>query len=259
VPKIPEHLVLPSKKVEPYWQSPCGVVSLYLGDCFDILPKLDVRGTIVTDPPYSSRTHDGHDASANGHLGEGKDNASRSTLGYSHWTSDHVKRFVAMTNKVCDGWMVCFTDHTLAPDWCQEMESIGRYVFAPLPWYCTGLSVRLSGDGPSSWTAWIVVSRTAKELKWGTLPGGYTQHGHREHMGGKPVELMAAIVSDYTRTGSTVIDPCMGSASTGLAAIQCGCKFIGIEQDEQYIDTAVRLLRAKLDSPSTEPQPSEVP
>jgi hypothetical protein len=69
--------------------------------------------------------------------------------------------------------VVWMTDSDLALAVRQAMEAAGRYAFAPLPFYQPGRSVRLTGDGPSSWTDWIVVARTKAQLKWGTLPGGY--------------------------------------------------------------------------------------
>jgi DNA modification methylase len=102
--------------------------------------------------------------------------------------------------------------------------------------------VRLSGDGPSSWTDWLVVSRTAKQVKWGTLPGGYINRGGSEHMGGKPLGLMCRLVEDYSRSGDTVCDPTMGSGTTGIACLRTGRNFIGIEKDPAHFATAVERI-----------------
>ena len=234
----------------PYWRSECGRATVYVGDCREVLAALEAEQfhAVVTDPPFSERTHRGHDSSANGHIGEGNDGANRKILGYTSWNKEIIESFISKIHPLCGGWIVCFTDHTLIPHWCNAMSGVGRYVFAPLPWYVSGSTCRLSGDGPSSWTRWIVVSRTVKQSKWGTLPGGYTQRGKQEKMGGKPVELMEAIVKDYSREGDTVLDPCMGRGSTGIACIRTNRRFIGIEIDQQCCDHAIGRLRLSLEA-----------
>lgn len=56
-------------------------------------------------------------------------------------------------------------------------------------------------------------------------------------MTGKPVELMAKIMQSVT-PGGLIIDPFMGSASTGVAALESGRSFIGIEASRHYFDVA---------------------
>lgn len=54
----------------------------------------------------------------------------------------------------------------------------------------------------------------------------------------KPVNLLEYLIRTYTNENETVLDNCMGSGSTGVAAIQTGRKFIGIELEEKYFDIA---------------------
>lgn len=61
----------------------------------------------------------------------------------------------------------------------------------------------------------------------------------------KPVALMEFLVKTYTDPGERVLDGCMGSGTTGVACINTGRKFIGIEKEEKYFKTAKeRLLTA---------------
>lgn len=98
------------------------------------------------------------------------------------------------------------TDSDLALHVRHALEKLGRTAFAPLPFYQPGRSVRLSGDGPSSWTDWIVVARTKAQNKWGTLPGGDAAGpgwNDKARMGGKLILLMDVLVVDPTRGPAT--------------------------------------------------------
>ena len=219
-------------------------VRLIQGDCLNVLRAMPdgSAGAVITDPPYSDRTHRGHDSVSGRKPGDaGYDGAGRKTLGYRPWTPDDVKTYIPQFCRVSSGWVVVMTDHTLAPIIIAELRTCGRYVFAPLPFYSPGSRVRLSGDGPSSWTDWIIVARTAQQHRWGTLPGGYVAEAgwrDRTQMGGKPVKLMSALVRDYTRTGDVVIDPFMGAGTTGVACLRWRRRFIGCEIDPTHFATA---------------------
>ena len=218
-----------------------GNATLWLGDCMEILPMLGKVDAVITDPPYSARCHTDHDSGA----AKSKDGASRSSLGYGALTGEDVARLAEAYVACCDGWIVWMTDSDLALAVRTALEEVGRYAFAPLPFYQAGRSVRLSGDGPSSWTDWIVVARTKAQMKWGTLPGGYIAGpgwNDKARMGGKPTLLMEALVSDYSRPGQTVLDTHMGAGTTGVACLRTGRKFIGCEVDPAAFDIACRRI-----------------
>lgn len=125
------------------------------------------------------------------------------------------------------------TSHDLVPTWESELEAQGMYVFAPLP--IIQKRPRLLGDGPSSWAVWMIVARRRnKEIaRWGCLPGMYegpTVKGCGV-TGAKPLDMMRAIVRDYSRPGWTVVDPFAGSGTTLLAAVMEGRTAIGSEVD----------------------------
>jgi site-specific DNA-methyltransferase (adenine-specific) len=210
---------------------------LILGDCLQILPTLAPVSHIITDPPYSARTHAGHNSAK----ASQKDKSDRAELGYPSLTPERVAALSAVFASLSKGWIVWFTDHVLMPAVSDCLEKQRRYVFAPLPFYQPGRSVRLVGDGPSSWTDWIVVARTNALSKWGTLPGGYAAGkgwNDKERRGGKPLQLMLAIVGDYSRFGETVLDPFMGAGTTCVACQKIGRSSVGIEIDPEAFATA---------------------
>ena len=63
----------------------------------------------------------------------------------------------------------------------------------------------------------------------------------------KPLDLMQYLVRLVCAKGGTVLDPFMGSGSTGCAAVEEGMWFVGVEQSEEYADIAVGRLRLALE------------
>ncbi len=221
-------------------------VDLRLGRWQDVLADVECD-VLISDPPYSARTHDGADAGAgqaNGSKRHARDakwaksGGVRQEISYSAWDEDDVNAFVDHWGPRTRGWFCVITDHVLAPIFAGAMalpENGGRYVFAPVPIVETGSRVRLTGDGPSSWTCYLVVGRPKREpySKWGTLPGAYvgSGKGDREIIGGKDSEIMRRIVRDYSRPGDVVADPCAGMATTLVASAIEGRRAIGAEVD----------------------------
>lgn len=218
-----------------------GNATLYLADCMEVMPTLPRVDAVITDPPYSERCHLGHDSGAL----KARDGAARHDLGYKALTLEDVDFFAEQYARICTGWIVWMTDSDLALAVRTALEKAGRYAFAPLPFYQPGRSVRLTGDGPSSWTDWIVVARTKAQIKWGTLPGGYVAGpgwNDRARMGGKPTMLMDALVADYSRRGNIVLDTHMGEGTTGVSSVRLGRRFIGCEICPKAFDIACKRI-----------------
>jgi len=90
----------------------------------------------------------------------------------------------------------------------------------------------------------------------GGLQGGYIQHYtnyprqtlefasevNTVHPTQKPVALLEYLLKTYTNSGDKVLDPTMGSGTTGVAAKKTACEFVGIENDRKYFNIAVERL-----------------
>jgi site-specific DNA-methyltransferase (adenine-specific) len=218
-----------------------GSATLYLGDCREILPTIGAVDHIVTDPPYGAGTHEQHDQ----RTARRSDGANARELGYSALSMADVAQLMPMLHGATDGWIVWFTNFDLSPYVQGQMKAMARTTFPPLPYFHSGRSVRLAGDGPCSWTDWVVVSRTAKHKAWGTLRGGYIAGpgwDDKERMGGKPTRLMQLVVGDYSRPDDLVCDPFMGAGTTGVACHKEGRRFIGIEIDPAAFDIACKRI-----------------
>lgn len=200
---------------------------LRLGKWQDALADVEMVDAVVSDPPYSSRTHAGNEDMA-GRFG---DHGGRS-LSYDAWSSDDVCEFVKSWAPRCRGWIVALTSDDLAPSYRAAYRAAGLYDFAPVP--IVAHRVRLTGDGPASCAVYLMAARPRRKafLSWGALPGWYQAGIDRGgHIGGKPLELMRAIVRDYSRPGDIVCDPCAGGGTTLLAARMEGRRAIGAEMD----------------------------
>jgi site-specific DNA-methyltransferase (adenine-specific) len=213
---------------------------------------------IITDPPYSERTHSGN----NGGRREKRDTGKYAGTGpitqiaYTRLTEADVQAWAKAWAPRVRYWIAVMCDHTLIPTWSAALSAAGLYTFAPVPCVITGMTCRLAGDGPSSWAVYLVVARTKAAAKWGTLPGAYVVAQERptdvldRRIGGKPLPLMQQIVRDYSRPGMLVADPCAGHATTLVAALQSGRRVWGAECDPAAHAAAV----ARLERVTAQPQ-----
>jgi site-specific DNA-methyltransferase (adenine-specific) len=82
-----------------------------------------------------------------------------------------------------------------------------------------------------------LLHETEYEQKYTNYPSEIIEFGLDKnvvHPTQKPVELMEYLIKTYSNVGEVVLDNCMGSGTTGVAAVKCSRAFIGIEQDEEY-------------------------
>lgn len=238
---------------------------LRLGRYQDVLADVECDA-VIADPPFGARTHEAwrDGPRTGGRPGDRKRGGKcsmavaldRTPIAYEAWSPADVSEFVSFWAPRCRGWIVALTSHDLAPAWQGAYEAAGLYSFAPLPCVTWGGSIRLGGDGPSSWTVWLMAARpkTRAMQKWGALPGAYSVttsiEDRRANKGGgrgKPLDLMRAIVSDYSRPGYLVCDPCAGFGSTLAAALQKGRRAVGAECDPAvYAEAQARLARVQV-------------
>lgn len=196
--------------------------------------------SIICDPPYGARCHNADGARADGARADGL------SPSYEHYTAADIAEFLGSWSERCRGWIVVLSCSDLAPLWQDAFFAVGRYGFAPVPCVIRGMSVRLAGDGPSSWAVYAIAGRprTPEFATWGTLPGAYVgpaQPGAGRGRG-KPQWLMNALVRDYSRPSDVIVDPFTGWGSTLAAAVGNGRTAIGAEIDCDAVTEATRRL-----------------
>ena len=246
---------MPTHDPQPRTTGGEGVIDLRLGRYQDVLADVSEVSTVICDPPYSARTHEGHDDGANladkktfGHVrSNGKVDAyrARTKIDYETWGEREINSFVEEWAGRCAGWFCCMSDSDSCGIWRAAFESSGLTGFQPVPCVMPGMTVRMAGDGPSSWAVYLNVARPKSLVRWGTLPGAYQGAPDRGgHIGGKPLWLMNAIIRDYSRPGDLICDPCAGGGTTLIAAASQGRKAIGAEMDPVTHAKAMRRIEA---------------
>lgn len=195
---------------------------------------------VITDPPYGGRIHEGV------HLdGVSEGAIAAEGLGYDSWAAEDVHAMVSFLAPRNRGWFACMTSHDLIPAYEDAYRSVGLYPFAPVACVMSGMNVRLVGDGPSSWTVYLMVARPKRLSKWGTLPGAYVGPPNRDgYPGGKPEWLMGAIVRDYSKPGELIADPCAGFGTTLVQAEAHHRRAVGAEVKADTFERAQARLQA---------------
>ncbi len=96
--------------------------------------------------------------------------------------------------------------------------------------------------------AWCSTGGSARMIRYpwsGALRG--PERGEHHHPTQKPIEVMRWVIEAVTKPGDVVLDPYMGSGTTGVAALQCDRKFIGIEILPRWFAAAEKRIRAEVD------------
>lgn len=226
-------------------------VTLYLGDCREILPTLGKVEAIISDPPY--------EAVMQNKWGVLSRNAPSShvrheDLGFD--AIDHMREEVAQAaTGACSGWVVLFCMAEGVRAWRDAIEAAGAKYKRAMVWIKPDAMPQFNGQGPSVGHEMMVSAWCgAGHSRWngGGKPGVFTftkNTAGAEHPTQKPLPLMSELVRLFSFEGDTVCDPFCGSATTGVAAIRQGRHFIGIEQDPKWFDLSLRRLSEALQQP----------
>jgi site-specific DNA-methyltransferase (adenine-specific)/modification methylase len=196
-------------------------VTLYLGDCLDILPTLGKVDAVVTDPPYG--------------------------VGMKRGDSK-VSAVIANDDKILDvSWMANYPSIVWGGNnFCHQLPiSTGWLV-----WYKFFPEMARHSQAELAWTN---VTRTVR-LHSEAYHGFMRQRDGWFHPTQKPVGLMRWCIGlCQLPPKSIILDPFMGSGTVGIAAILCGHRFIGIEIDEGYFKIAQRRIAEAQAQPSLFP------
>ena len=203
-----------------------GDATLYLGDCLEVLPHVGEVDAVVTDPPYG--------------IGRDKGHAGRGT--------DGTGRYLRRPREYLGGW----DNSRASDDVMRKVAAIGGIV-----WGGNFFSDVLPIGG--KWLVWDKInsmpSYSDAELAWTSISGFSVKkfiqcssglaanRDGRVHPTQKPLKLMEWCLS-FLPNAEIILDPFMGSGTTGVACANLGRKFIGIELEERYFDIACERIAA---------------
>lgn len=240
-----------------------GRATLYLGDCYRILPAVHGPFAIVTDPPYGQKQNTNvrqaglvRSVTPPGCGSRAIANAQRARRG-----GDKAGRLHRTGIAVEWPEGIVGDDRPFEPDTWLELTPRclfwGAHRFADrLPagsWLVwdkvpTG-KIRDQGDGEAAWISGEPRPMRIHRLLWdGVCVGSaardeVTAGQQRVHPTQKPVVLMEWCIQQMELPrGTIIVDPYMGSGSTGVAAVKLGYPFVGIEIVPQYFETAHRRI-----------------
>jgi site-specific DNA-methyltransferase (adenine-specific) len=239
--------------MKPTWQAEG--VDLYLGDCLDVLGSLPENSIemIWTDPPYGHSNHDGDfNACLNDHRGlENKPIANDDQDSMREVVSSALTHAARVLTADCCCCCCCGGGPKPTFAWvANRMDSNGLEFFHSVIWdkVNPGLGWRYRRQHEMV----MVAHRKGGKLSWNeAYPAQPNVMRHSKprtglHPNEKPAELVQRFVQQHTGPSETVLDPFMGSGTTGIACIRTGRRFIGIEKDPVHFETARSRIEREL-------------
>ena len=217
-----------------------GDCDLYLGDCLEVMPTLGrFDGVVITDPPYG---------------------INHSTNQASSWRG---KKIIGdIDTSLRDSALREFANVAAFGSWKTPPlhETKGCLVWDKGP--ASGMG-DLSFPWKLSWELIYIRGRAWSGLRDEGILRGHVQVSWeskgRSHPHMKPTSLVKALILKAL-TAETILDPFMGSGTTGVACVQLGRKFTGIEIDPDYFDIACRRIQAAVNEPRLDlPEPVKRP
>jgi DNA modification methylase len=194
-----------------------GDCTLYLGDSGLLLPLLPRADAVVTDPPYGIGEAAGKNKS--------RDNmAGAKDYGDAEWDDQPISKELIGRVLAAGKWQIIFG---------------GNYYDMPASSCWLVWDKLNTGDFADCELAWTNLPKAVRRIKF--LWNGMIRREkdvERVHPTQKPVEVMKWCIGHLPEPSRTIIDPFMGSGTTGVAAVRMGRKFIGIEMDEGYFNAA---------------------
>jgi len=201
-----------------------GNCTLYLGDCMDILPTLGKVDAVVTDPPYGINLAGGFGGAG----GFGEPIKRRQYDGDWDNATPEASLFEAILNAA-----------NLHIVWG------GNYFTDKLPQSNFWLVWDKQNTMPTfsdCELAWTSINKNSVKRKIYMQNGCMSKERERFHPTQKPVEIMRWCIEHLPKDCLTILDPFMGSGTTGVACAKMGRSFIGIEREPSYFEIACKRI-----------------
>ena len=204
-----------------------GDATLYLGDCLEILPTLPKVDAVITDPPYG--------------------------LNFPYLSyADTDENFSVLVSSVMPKLLSGADRLVVTPG------NTNIHKYPPPNWIAAWTWDTTTARGKLGWSQWQPILFYGEDVCKGTANWNGKLKSDRIHFSGgaanidasaggdhpcaKPEEFMRKLVARFSDGKQSVLDPFMGSGTTGVACMNLGRKFIGIEIEERYFNIAVERI-----------------
>lgn len=193
--------------MKPYYEEPG--ITIYHGDCRDILPSLPKVDLVLTDPPYG--------------------------VGFASWDE-----------KFTFDWFELFKNFRIA--FTPGISNVHKYPppYWIMGWGKPGSTRRNISGGFNSWEPILIYGKRKIMTDFIYLPDCANHSDIKGHPCPKPAKLLTFLMKQLSDENETILDPFMGSGTTLRAAKDLGRKAIGIEIEEKYCEIAVKRLRQEV-------------
>ena len=216
------------EKLESFHRVHIGDCTLYRADCREVLPLLPKVDAVISDPPY------------------GVDFKYESHVDDPNAYPDFMREVVAAVEKIRGDGPCVFWQGMLNCDRWHEWFPKGFRLFAA----CKGFvqyrptPVQFSWDPVIFWGTPAVGPCVERKDWHAQMKAPFGAGRERvDHPCPRPVEQVCYVVETFSDDEQTILDPFMGSGTTGVACVKLGRKFIGIEIDEKYFEIACKRIR----------------
>ena len=215
---------------------------LHLGDCLDVMQDIPDGSVdmVCTDPPYGMNFQSNWSKNGPRHKKIEGDSAAD-----FRWLQDAFRLL-----KPDGGGLISFCDWNTSHRWREEIERAGFVIKSQVIWdrLHHGMGDLKGAFAPQHDIVWyatkgrrIFVNGRPKSVIRHKRPSPADDHGHPTC---KPVALMEELIrATDDGSGSVVLDPFLGSGTTGVAAANTARRFIGIEMDADYFTVAQSRIR----------------
>ena len=199
---------------------------------------------MITDPPYADRVHSR--AISNGMVGAGP---HARDLGFAP-IDDGLRSAIGAIAGSVTRWSAVFSDLESSHLWRAAVEPAGAEYIRTVPWVRWS-QPQITGDRPPSGAELVCLWHAPRRKHW-SGPGSLTAFDTRSLRGAdkysceKPLDLMLSLVSWFSDEGESIVDPCAGSGTTGLAARLLERDAVLLEHDADAAALAQRRIAAPL-------------
>lgn len=235
--------------MKPYYEE--NGITIYHGDCVDVLPLLERVDVVITDPPYSDHTHKKQWIGSALTKGKARNGTKFKELGFDPLSPELRALVCRESARLAARWSLFFSDLEGVDGWREDILKSGLEYIRTMIWDKVDSAPQFTGDRPAASAEAIVVAHPSGKKRWNgggrrsvfTYPVNGANQGSKPHPSTKPEPLMRELIALFTDEGETILDPFMGSGTTLVAAKRLGRKAIGIEINKTYCDVAVERLR----------------